>query len=178
MGRQNFTEVLMPIAVADMSAVAGTTEGVLWSAGYSALPANFFDGPGKCLRVRAFGVMTTGATPGTLILTPRYGTTTSGTSLGAGATSATLAASVTGVPWFLDYTLVCRSIGTAGTVTGYGVWESVRGLTSAPGAVECGNGSVATIDTTAATGGIVVGATLSNAGSSLTTRKMVIEALT
>lgn len=177
MGRQNFSEVLMPVMLADQTAVPGTTEAVLWAAQFSALPANFFDAPGKTCRLRAFGVMTTGATPGTLILTPRYGTTTGGTTLGAGTASGTLATSVTTVPWSMDCMIVCRSIGSSGTIAFFGLWESPRGYTTAPGVVECGNGSVATIDTTSAAGGLVVGATLSNAGSSLTTRKMSIEAL-
>lgn len=167
----------MPVMVADQTAVVGTTEAVLWAAQFSALPANFFDSPGKTVRVRATGVLTTGATPGTVILTPRYGTTTAGTSLGAGTASGTLVASVTAAPWFLDITLVCRSIGTSGTVACFGVWECPAGYTAAPGVVECGRNAVTTIDTTAATGGFTVGATLSNAGSSLTTRKLAIESL-
>lgn len=175
--RQNFAELLMPTPIADQTAVAGTTEGVIWAAQFSALPANFFDSPGKTARVRALGVMTTGATPGTLTLTPRYGTTTAGTSLGAGAASGTLATSVTAVPWFLDFTIVCRAIGASGSVVGFGVWESPRGFVTAPGSVECGNASTATIDTGSATGGLTIGATLSNAGSSLTTKKVAIESL-
>lgn len=177
MSRQNFAELLMPVMVADQTAVPGTAEAVLWGAQFAALPANFFDAPGKCIRLRATGVMTTGATPGTLTLTPRYGTTTGGTSLGAGTVSGTLATSVTNAPWFLDATCVCRSIGTAGSIAFFGIWESPVGFVTAPGSVECGRNAVTTIDTTAATGGLTVGATLSNAGSSLTTRKMAIESL-
>lgn len=175
--RQNFCELLMPVMLADQTAVPGTAEAVLWAAQFSALPANFFDSPGKKVRVRAFGVMTTGGTPGTLTLTPRYGTTTAGTSLGAGTVSGTLATSITAAPWFLDCIVVCRAIGSAGTISWFGVWECPVGYTAAPSAVEVGRGAVTTIDTTASTGGLVVGATLSNAGSSLTTRDMSIESL-
>jgi hypothetical protein len=174
---QNFTEILQPVMVADQTAVPGTAEAVLWAAMFGALPANFFDRPGKTARVRALGVMTTGATPGTLTLTPRYGTTTGGTSLGAGTVSGTLVASQTNAPWFLDATCVCRAIGASGQLVFYGVWESVVGYAAAPGAVECGRGAVTTVDTSAATGGLTIGATLSNAGSSLTTRKLAIESL-
>jgi hypothetical protein len=175
--RQNFVELLMPVMIADQTAVVGTTEAVLWAAQFSALPANFFDSPGKTVRVRATGVMTTGATPGTLILTPRYGTTTGGTSLGAGTVSGTLATSITAAPWFLDATVICRAIGASGSIAIFGVWESPVGYTTAPSSVECGRNAVTTIDTTASTGGLTVGATLSNAGSSLTTRKLAIESL-
>lgn len=177
--RQNFAELLMPVMIADQTAVPGTSEAVLWAAQFSALPANFFDAPGKIVRLRASGVIITGATPGTLTLTPRYGTTTGGTSLGAGTVSGTLATSVVspGAPWFLDCTCVCRAIGTAGSIAFFGLWESPVGYTTAPGIVECGRNVVTTIDTTASTGGLTVGATLSNAGSSLTTRKMTIESL-
>lgn len=175
--RQNFVELLMPVMVADQTAVVGTAEAVLWAAQFSALPANFFDAPGKTVRIRATGVMTTGATPGTLILTPRYGTTTGGTSLGAGTVSGTLATSITAAPWFLDCTVVCRAIGAAGSIAWFGIWESPVGYTAAPGSVECGRNVATAVDTTANTGGLTVGATLSNAGSSLTTRKLAIESL-
>lgn len=175
--RQNFGELLMPVMVADQTAVPGTSEAVLWAAMFAALAPNFFDQAGKTARVRAFGVMTTGATPGTLTLTPRYGTTTGGTSLGAGTVSGTLAASQTNAPWFLDATCICRVAGSAGSIAFYGVWESVVGYATAPGAVECGRGAVTTVDTTSATGGLTVGSTASNAGTSLTTRKLAIESL-
>lgn len=175
--RQNFVELLMPVMVADQTAVPGTAEAVLWAAMFAALAPNFFDQAGKTARVRAFGVMTTGATPGTLTLTPRYGTTTGGTSLGAGTVSGTLVASQTNAPWFLDATCICRVAGSAGSIALYGVWESVVGYAAAPGAVEVGRGAVTTVDTTSATGGLTVGATLSNAGTSLTTRKLAIESL-
>lgn len=177
MSRQNFSELLMPVMIADQTAVAGTSEGVLWAAQFSALPANFFDAPGKTVRVRAFGVMTTGATPGTLTLTPRYGTTTGGTTLGAGTVSGTLVASKTAVPWFLDCTIICRAIGTSGSLAWFGIWECPQGYTTAPSVVECGQGAVTTIDTTSAAGGLTVGSTASNAGTSLTTRKLAIESL-
>jgi hypothetical protein len=131
--RQNFCELLMPVMTADGTAVAGTTEGVLFPAAYTALPANFFDSPGKTVRFRAFGVMTTGATPGTLTLTPRYGTTTGGTTLGAGTVSGTLVASKTAVPWFIDATVICRAIGSSGSIAFFGIWECPQGYTTAPG---------------------------------------------
>jgi hypothetical protein len=175
--RQNFCELLMPVMVADQTAVAGTTEAVLWAAQFSALPANFFDAPGKTVRVRATGVMTTGATPGTLILTPRYGTTTGGTTLGAGTVSGTLVASVT--PPRGSSTRPSSAARSA---------RPARSPSSASGSPPSAtppprlgrvrpqrrhddrhHGS--------ATGGLTVGATLSNAGSSLTTRKLAIESL-
>lgn len=175
--RQNFVEVLMPVMLADQTAVAGTVEAVLWAANYAALPANFFDAPGKGARIRAFGVLTTGATPGTLTLTPRFGTTTGGTSLGAGTVSGNLATSITNAPWFLDATIMCRSIGGTGTIAIFGIWESPVGYVTAPGSVEVGRGVFTTVDTTAATGGLTVGATLSQATSNMTTRKMTPESL-
>jgi hypothetical protein len=173
--RQNFCELLMPVMTADGTAVAGTTEGVLFPAAYTALPANFFDSPGKTVRFRAFGVMTTGATPGTLTLTPRYGTTTGGTTLGAGTVSGTLVASKTAVPWFIDATVICRAIGSSGSIAFFGIWECPQGYTTAPGIVETGQGAVTTVDTTSATGGLTIGSTASNAGTSLTARKLAIE---
>src|SRR6185437_11484338 len=61
-----------------------------------------------------FGVITTPASSqGNITITPRYGTSTSGTSLGASAATA-LVASVTNQPWNMEILLVVRSIGNAG----------------------------------------------------------------
>lgn len=176
--RSNFVELLMPVMVADATAVAGVSEGVLFPAMNTALPANFFDAPGKTVRFRAFGVLTTGVTPGTVTFTPRYGTTTGGTTLGAGTVSGTLAASVTAVPWFMDCKIVCSAIGasTTGQLAFFGIWESVRGFTTAPAAVEVGLGARTGVDTTVASG-LTVGSTASNAGTSLTARSLSIESL-
>lgn len=172
MSRQNFAEVYMPVMVADQTAVPGTTEAILWDAPtYSAIPAGVIDAPGKKFRVRAGGVMTTAASPGTLVLTPRWGTTTAGTTLGASVTSATLVASQTNVPWFLDMTITVRTIGTAGSLVLIGCFES----TALSGNLLVG-GAVSTVNTFAATG-IVVGATHSVAGSSSTTRMLTFESL-
>lgn len=173
---QWFTSLQRPVMTADQTAVAGVAEGALWAPRYAALPS-FFAFAGKKARIRASGVMTTAATPGTLILTPRYGTSTAGTSLGAGVVSGTLAASKTNVPWFFDSMVLCRSEGTAGSLLFYGVWESPQGYTTAPGIVEAGSNAAVTVDTTAATSGIVLGATHSVAGSSSTARQLAIEAL-
>lgn len=167
-------EPLMPMMTADQTAVAGTAEAILCAADYSGIPAKYFDAPGKKARVRGFGVMTTGVTPGTLILTPRFGTTTGGTSLAAGAVSGTLAASQTAVPWCFDAECACSIEGTGGQVAFFGIWESPRGYTAAPGVVEVGSGARTTVDTTVAAG-LVVTATLSQAGSSMTMRAFSIE---
>lgn len=174
--RGNFVEPLMPVMVADQTAVVGTAEAIMWSSPYGSLAPNFFDAPGKTVRLRGFGIMTTGATPGTATFTPRFGTSTGGTSLGAGTASGTLVASQTAVPFFFDCKCVCSLIGTTGQIAFFGIWESVRGYTTSPGAVEIGAAARTTVDTTA-TAGLVVGGTFSNAGTSMTVRSLTIESL-
>ena len=69
---------------------------------------------GKAVRIRAFGQITTGTTPGNLTLALLYGTgaAANGVSLAASAAQ-TLIASQTNISWRIDLTVRCISIGSA-----------------------------------------------------------------
>src|SRR4051794_21589205 len=84
MARQYFQDVLVDPPLADLTAVTATTETGLWlPALYTPIPAFGQNGPspGKVYKVTAGGIWSTGAS-GTLTITPRYGLTTAGVSLG------------------------------------------------------------------------------------------------
>lgn len=172
MSRQYFSEVLAPIMEADQSAVTGTSEAALWPVSpWTAMVANQLQ-PGQIYKIEAAGVITTPASAsGTLTITPRWGTTSSGTSFTASAASGTLTVSQTNVPWTLSMQLQCRTIGSSGTAVLIGTFECAAvGATS----LQFGGPST-TIDTTSAQG-IWLGVTLGSASDSMTTRIVVLEA--
>lgn len=173
MGLQTFAEPLRPLMKADQSAITGTAEAALWSASqWTAFAANQLEA-GSLYRVTAWGLMTTAAsTPGTLTITPRYGTSTGGTTLGISAASATLTTSQTNVPWELRATFVCRSEGSSGTAVLGGMFI----CNSAFAAPLAFGSTTATIDTTTAQG-LFIGATLGSASDSMTTKAVVFENL-
>ena len=134
-------------AQVDGTALTNTTTATSILPGQSklTLPANFFDAPGKALRVLAFGrVSTVATTPGTLTLALRFGSTTVFTS-GAIALNTTAQTNAT---WMLDLTVVARSVGsgTTATVMGVGQWVS-RAVVGSPAAASGGAGAVLLPDT-------------------------------
>lgn len=162
-GHQTFSELVEPVLDRDLSAVspAAATETVLWTPNtttlpHTAIPANTLRS-GQTVKVRASGLMTVPATPGTVIITPRFGTSTAGVTLGASAPAVAAVASLTNTPWVLQFDAIVRTTGsgaaTTGVLVGGGTFESAgvaRDIVF--------GGTTATIDTTAA-GGIVFGIT-------------------
>lgn len=173
--RQYFNEVIAPVMTADVTAITGTAEALMWPASpWSPLAANVLQ-VGQAFRLMAGGVLTTAGSPGTMTVTPRFGTSTAGTTLGASIASPTMIVSLTNVPWALIAEYVCRSIGATGSLVMSGHIEC-QALGPAPGGSLVFGGTVATVDTTAAAG-FVFGATMGSASDSLTTRYVTFEAL-
>jgi hypothetical protein len=163
------------VDIAIGTAISGTTEGIISisptyaGAGTSTGGTGGYWYPGRTVEVLLRGVATTGGTPGTLILNWRLDTI-AGASLGASATI-TLLASQTTIAWEFRGDIVCRSVGTAGTLWGQGhlltnVAYIAENLVMVPPSVP----ATAAIDTTA-NHSIVVTALQSNAGSSMTTHQ-------
>lgn len=130
-GHQTFSELVEPVQLADYSAVApaAATEIVLWTPNtstqtHSAIPANFFTRPGQNVKLRAGGVMTVPGTAGTCTVTPRWGTTTGGVTLGPSTAIAAGIPTQTNVPWFIQTIGVVRTIGNAGTFVMIGALDS------------------------------------------------------
>lgn len=173
--RQYFRELQEPYPTADLTAVTAAAATIWWSsADYTPVGAKAAKAYQK-FKITAGGVITTTATPGTLIIDPRYGTTAGGgVSLGAN-TAVALPASLTNVPWLLECWCEFRNVNnvTASSTTGhaYGRFQAGSGTPFVFG------GTVATtLDTTIASGWEIVG-TFSVATGSLTPRKIDYEIL-
>lgn len=106
------------------------------------------------------------ASTGTLTITPRWGLTTGGVTMGASVAQTTPGAT-TNQPWFLDFVAVVRTVGAPGansTVIGTGRFHT-NATGSAGTAVSLAlGGTSATVDVSIATG-ICIGWTLSVAGT-------------
>lgn len=170
-GRQAYLEPMLPAQIADYSAVspAAATDTVLWTpnattATHSFIPQNTLLAGSEVLFV-AGGVVTTPATPGTVVYTPRYGLVVGGVSLGP-TVSLTGTASQTNVPWFSHFFGWTRGQGTTATFFCVGSMES--NAFTRDGVI---GGIVATIDTTVSGGGgFVISANNSVASWSYTPR--------
>lgn len=178
MSRQYFQDVLVDPPSANLTAVVATTETGLWSVPIWT-PVNAGDPrAGKIYKVTAGGIMSTGAS-GTLTITPRWGTSTSGGSLGA-SVAQTVPINLTAVPWILEFFLAFRAIGTAAstsTCVGHGSFRSAGAAATAGSTLGLAFGGTAltTADTTTAQG-IFIGWTLSVAGS-VTPQTVFIQSL-
>ncbi len=113
---------------------------------------------------------TAGSSQGNITITPRFGTSSAGTALGASAATA-LAASASGVPWFLEYWLTVRAVGLAGAnshVVGGGKF------TAAVAAIAASTGNVVPFGSTASvsvdlstSAGIYIGITMGSASDTM-----------
>jgi hypothetical protein len=176
--RQYFQDTLVDPPSANLTAVTATTETALWSVPIWT-PVNAGDArAGKMYRVTAYGIMSTGAS-GTLTITPRWGTTTGGNTLGA-SVAQTVPINLSAVPWYLQFDLTFRTIGTAAstsTCVGGGFFRSAGAAATSGSSLglTMGGTIVTTADTTTAQG-IFIGWTLSVAGT-VTPMSAFIQAL-
>lgn len=168
MSRQYFEDLIIDPPTANLAAVTATVETGLWNVAQFS-PIHAFDGykgVGKIYRLCAGGIFSTGAS-GTLTITPRVGTTTSGVTLGA-SIAQTVVASLTNEAWFLHSIWVVRSLGAPGAnsvINGTGIWNGGgTAATAASNNTVVFGGTPATCDLSVETG-IFIGWTLSVAGS-------------
>jgi hypothetical protein len=178
MSRQYFADTLCEPPIANLTAVTATTETALWSAAqYSPIEANDAK-PGKIYQVKAGGIMSFAAT-GNLIITPRFGLTVgAGITMGASVVGLTTPGTTTAHAWYLQYTVIIRTVGAAGansTAIGTGTFST--GIPSAGSlpATQTFGGTSATVDVSIATG-ITIGWTLSVAGT-VTPQWVVMQSL-
>lgn len=169
------------ICLANQTAITGTSETAMFPvAQYSGFAANQLRA-GQIWHLTAFGILTTaGASPGNITITPRFGTSTSGTSLGASAATA-LATSASNVAWRLEYDLQIRTIGNAGansTVVGNGYFHTtVAAIAAATGnLVPMTSTASVSVDTSVASG-LFIGVTMGSASDSMTTMGVMLESL-
>lgn len=139
--------------------------------------------PGKEVRMRAFGTLTTAATPGNLTVSINFGTAAA---TGALATSAAMAlvASQTTIPWTMDAYIVCRGVGASGSGGSMFAWgrfnAGVAVITAAnvgAGLVPASAPAAVNVDTTVASG---VNIQMSRSGSTAetaTVQDLIFQAL-
>lgn len=166
MSRQYFADVLFePLATA-YATITATSETVLIPTLSTSIPANE-PRAGKVYKLTVGGTCTTG-TAGTLLLTPRYGTTISGTALGA-SPAQNYVPSISSAPFVFEYWLAFRTIGQAGansTAVGTGLWRSNGAAATAASStvVVCSSTASVSIDTSVASA-LWIGVTFSVAPS-------------
>lgn len=151
--------------VASLTALVATTAEALWTgAQYSPIFAND-PKAGKIYSIRAGGILST-STSGTLILAPQYGVL-GGTALGPSVTQ-TVPINLAGVPWYLSFDLLFRTIGAPGansTAIGTGFFAAGgTAATAGSGFLLTFGGTSATVDASI-NSGITISKTLSVAGS-------------
>jgi hypothetical protein len=184
MSRQYFADVIIDPPIANLTAITTLGDAVMWNAAQFT-PIHAFDaykGVGKIYRIQGGGIISTAASaPGNITLTPRVGTTTGGVTLGASQTAA-LPTSLASQPWFLEFTLVVRTLGAPGINstcigTGYYSMPNQASAGSADFQLFLG-GTSATVDLSIETGLIVTwnfSATV--AGNSMTPQYVFIQSL-
>lgn len=108
-----------PFISADVAAVtlAATDKALYGQSNFPVWGGQYFARGGKKIKIRTFGRITTGATPGNGTFDVYYGTgaDANGTILASSATLA-LTASQTNLSWEAEVTVHCRSIGSVGTL--------------------------------------------------------------
>ena len=131
MARQYYSDVITEPLSSDFATITATTETVLIPTAFTPIGANE-PRAGKVYHLLVGGTCTTG-TAGTLTITPRYGTTVSGVSIGV-SPAQNYVPSITTAPFIFEYFLIIRSIGQAGTnsvVYGTGKWISGGAIATA-----------------------------------------------
>jgi hypothetical protein len=183
MSRQYFADVIIDPPTANLTAITTLGDAVMWNVAQFT-PIHAFDAyrVGKIYRIQGGGIMSTAASaPGNVTLTPRVGTSTSGITLGASQT-ATLPTSLASQPWFLEFTLVVRTLGAPGancTCIGTGFFCMPNQASAAAADFQLFLGGIsATVDFSIETGLIVTwnfSATV--AGNSMTPQYVFIQSL-
>jgi hypothetical protein len=125
MDGQFYNDLRAPFMITPAGAVTlSTTDKALYTVGNVPAMGKDYWWAGKAVKLRAFGQITTAATPGNLTLSCYYGTgaDANGTIIAASAAQ-TLVASQTNISWVCEFTIRCISIGSSGTLFGTGKGE-------------------------------------------------------
>jgi hypothetical protein len=169
MSRQAFEELLDPRTGGSLTAVTGTAEAALFPVSPWTAIGAYSAKPGQVYRLMVGGILTSAAsTPGTLTITPRWGTTTGGVTFGASAASGTLTTSKTAVPFILEATLEFRNVvNSAASSSAAALIGRFQCDQVAINALNFGGTVPTNLDTTAAAG-LFIGVTLGSASDSMT----------
>lgn len=114
-----YNDLRSPFLTADVGSVTlATTDKALYPvSNFPVLGGQYWSFIGKKMRIRLFGRITTGTTPGNGTWDVYYGSgaDATGTILASSAAFA-LTASQTNLSWFAEFYIHCRSIGNTGTL--------------------------------------------------------------
>lgn len=122
-GGQFYHETIPPFVTADEAAItlATTYKAILPAARYANLGTQFFNQPGRKLRIRAFGKITSAATPGNGQMGILWGTGADNNGVTVVQSAAfALVASQSNISWEAELEIHARSLGSAGTLFGTG----------------------------------------------------------
>lgn len=124
----SFQECLITSQI-DGTALTNTTTptSIIPPAARFTLPSNFFWVPGKTIRVKAMGrISTVTAAPGNLTLDIRFGTVATPIIVFTTPAMALNITAQTNATWIAEYLLTCRAIGsgTSANMIGGGFWSS------------------------------------------------------
>ena len=114
-----YNDLREPFISTDVAAVtlAATAKALYPAAAFPVLGGQYFARPGKKLRIRLFGRMTTGITPGNGSFNVYYGSGADATGvLLMTGTPVALTASGTNLSWMVEIFVHCRSTGATGTL--------------------------------------------------------------
>jgi hypothetical protein len=149
-----YQDTRLPFNIADFSAVTlAATNKQLWlAAEYTPTYKNDWS-PGKTFHLKAFGKMTTAATPGNLTVAVYYGTADALTTLLATSAALTLIASQTNISWRYEGYTTCRAVGASGSLIHTGILEIGTAVVAAGQALVPASAAAAvTCDLTATSG--------------------------
>ena len=124
----NSYEAVFAYNQGDGAALSGSTTptSLLPAAAKYKLWANYFENLGKTIKLTAHGrISTVATTPGTLTLQARFtdSTPTTVSVFDSGAMTLNVNAQ-TNVHWMLEVYMICRSVGSAATLFGFGRFQS------------------------------------------------------
>lgn len=179
MSRQYFDDLQNePLNIANAAVSFTTTELALFpNVAQIAIPAATVC-PGKVWRLTAGGIWTSPGA-GTLIITPRWGTSTGGISLGA-SPAQTLSAAAAASQWFVIALLMCRTMGLSGansTFVAQGTFTGQGAIATAASTNNVCFGGTASAVCDPTLGGFQLGFTFSTTGASMTPQIVCLQSL-
>lgn len=119
-----YNDIREPFVTVPPAAVtlAATAKALYTTSQFPVLGGQYFARPGKKLKIRAFGVITTALTPGNGSFNVYYGSGADATGvLLMTGTPVALTASRTADTWWAEFFITCRTTGSAGTLLCNGI---------------------------------------------------------
>jgi hypothetical protein len=122
-----WVDLRAPHISADVASVtlAATYKAMVPIANLPVLGSNYFSYVGKAVRIRTYGRLTTGATPGNMQIGLLWGTgaDANGTTIAQSAATA-LTATQSNLTWECDMVVRCRALGVTGSLIAHGMFNA------------------------------------------------------